>query len=186
MRLLIRACPHTGTRYTAQFLQTIGVDIGHEVKHSAGIITWYIDGYFNEDNYIYLHQVREPLEHISSFMNMDNVQWSYISENSHNYGCYIPRKSDILLRSMQLFYFWNSFLQRNSIFSFPVEEPEAIVAILDLFNISYNKDKLKEAELLPKIGKSLGEKQKLTFDILYDKDKNLAKRIQRQTKKYGY
>lgn len=68
---LIAACPRSGTTYTAEVFQRIGLDVGHEELKSDGCVSW-AHGRHEGIWRCILHQVRHPIKVISS---LRTVKW---------------------------------------------------------------------------------------------------------------
>ena len=183
MKLLIQSCPHSGTRYTHKFLTELGLNIGHERIDRCGSVTWRRDKKhheYNEEEYIYLHQVREPLASIGSFHHLSKDAWKHISLKSK-----IHRYSEILHKSMLLYYRWHKYMEKRSLFTYQVEQITDLVDILDLFKIEYDKDKIEDTINMGRVGQS-SSKTYIGWLDLFMCDEKLAKKILVQSMRYGY
>lgn len=92
-RVLITGFPRSGTQYMALVLQTLGLDVGHEIIESDGAVGWmyahhrsymgreHHPGYGSKSNRLdyewgsIFHQVRHPLDAIGSY--------TWLNDSSH-------------------------------------------------------------------------------------------------------
>lgn len=186
--LYIGSCAKSGTHYVVDFLNCLGIKVRHEYPGIDGIVTWYIfhtpndyPSYLNidMDNSICLHQTREPIATIASIMALDQGSWGYIRR-----AMSMDLGRPILSRSMEYYYQWHKSLE-NCTFGYPVEDIMELVAILDLYKLPYNKEKLSEALELPKSGASFN-KPDLSWNDLFRENWELAGQIKEMAGEYGY
>lgn len=91
MKVLILACPCSGTKFTKGFLRQLGLDFGFEVIRENGGIGWmYVaekdftvfGKYFPKTNFedfdFIFHQVRNPLEVVRTMAVETHPVWEYI------------------------------------------------------------------------------------------------------------
>jgi len=182
-QLWIRGCPHGGTRYTVKFLQTLGVDVGHETGRPQGIVDWRQVITVDEDIGLYLHQTRNPLDTIASFFEFDRNFWKNIYDVKE---IRIYKQGSLLHRSMSYYYLWNYFVEKNSFFSYPVEDIQSLIDILDLFKFPYDKSKKNEALSIGRQGVWKEKDVVLTYDDLFNENEELGKKIYKQAERYGY
>jgi hypothetical protein len=123
--LAITGCGRSGTVYTSKLLQSCGIMVGHEQMARDGIVSWWIAGdYWTpkgeswqevlEFTPIVLHQVRNPLDCISSITTIKPKSWQYI-------GKHIPLTNDVLKNAMAYYLFWNIRAQERACFSYQIE-----------------------------------------------------------------
>lgn len=91
-RLAIIGCGRSGTTYTSKLLQSFGVKVGHEKICDHGISSWCLvpdtslrhigpsSGDLEGLGIPHVHQVRQPLEVISSATTIRKKSWGFISQ----------------------------------------------------------------------------------------------------------
>lgn len=110
--IVITGCPRAGTKYVSELLQ-----LGHEKIGERGISSWVLAAknakaakhgptlheVLNkfEDVQIH-HQVRHPISCIRSITSIGKQAWRFICENSK-----VDINAPVLLRAMQMWYYWN-------------------------------------------------------------------------------
>ncbi len=184
MKLLIRGCAHSGTRYMAKYLNTLGISVGHERVDRGGVVTWYFNDAcknISGEGYVYLQQTRKPLKTIEACQYLSTDSWAHIRTKIN-----IPRGRSFLFSSMNYYYYWNKLIEKNTLFQYCVEETSHILDILDLFKITYKNENVKKAN---KINKKVGHNNKkdrkiLTYEDLYKEDEQLTDKIIKQEQKY--
>lgn len=186
--LYIASCAKSGTHYTTEFLNRLGVRVQHEYPGLDGIVTWYTHHTPNHfphelkldiDNSICLHQTREPLATISSLMRLDDDSWRYIRRAMD-----MDLTRPLLERCMEYFYYWHLELE-DSTFQFQVEEITELLEILDLYKIHYDKSKVNWALETEQLG-ATANKAAITWEDLMNTNEGLAMRIYLKGQKYGY
>ena len=186
--IFIGAAAKSGTHYTTEFLNRLGIRVGHEYPSFDGMVSWYCYGapndypnqyQFNQDECICLHQVREPLTCISSIMRLDDQSWRYIRR-----WMQMDLTRPLLERSMEYYYHWNKNLE-NCTFTYPVEEIEDLIEILDLFDVEYDRTKIDWALQTPRLGLT-NNKIQLTWEDLFNENFFLANCISASAEIYGY
>jgi hypothetical protein len=187
--IYIGSCAKSGTHYTTEFLNRLGIRVGHEYPGLDGIVTWYTHhtprDYPGElkidvDNSICLHQTREPLATISSLLLLDENSWKYIYNafNSDLSGM------SLLKRCMYYYYHWHKELE-DCTFQYRVEEMNELIDILDLFDVFYSKAGLDFAFKTPKLGQS-PPKKGLTWKSLLYASPDYYEKIIEMAENYGY
>lgn len=177
-KLYITGCPKSGTHFTAKLLQSCGLKIGHEITDADGIVSWYNKGVPYENDCIFLHQVRNPLDTISSIR--------YISRQSFgemHRTISFPGPIDILEHSMYAWYHWNLFTEKDCVFTYQLENIEEIFDILDLFGVPYEKINVNS---IPRIGQTEHKLNDITWDKLFYTNKNLTEQIIELAERYEY
>jgi hypothetical protein len=87
-KLLIIGCPRSGTLYTTKGLQKQGYDINHEAHGKDGMVSWTaahkkgIYGRLPKDfrKWEIRHQLRNPLDTVSSFQTISGSTWNWLSQ----------------------------------------------------------------------------------------------------------
>ena len=179
--LLIAAFPRSGTKYTAKILQQVGLDINHEVLRADGSVSWFHILFDEEIKYQHIfHQVRHPLDAISSSQELDDGFIDYMGR-----FVLVPDKKEApgFIRRAHAWLGWNRFISSKAEFCFRVEEMEKILP-----EISYRTGRVFSASLQGLIDFTWWdgpkEYKKITWDDL-EKEK-LAKEIRKEALICGY
>lgn len=192
---LITGCPRSGTSYMAELLNKHSIDVGDEKHAKDGIVScwfavdtkivqpWSLDGnvFSNYKFNTILHQVRHPLECISSCVTaLHNKSWNYFSH-------FVPLNTDNLLyKSMLLWYYWNIKCEEISTWTFKVE---AINDVYEELSLRIGHPRLLKKEVINSLRRnvnSYGAHKKYEWSDLEQIDKSLTYRIKNLGKKYGY
>lgn len=182
MKLLIQSVARSGTHYTTQFLQTLGLKVEHEAIGIDGTVRWQLEPHLPDDDYVFLHQTRHPLDTISSLHFINQESWRYISKVLN-----LEITTPILQRCMIYYHKWHEILDERSVFTYPVEDIMELVNILELFKIPHSQHKLMNALEIPNnINKTPEMKPQVTWGHLYRCDYELAEKIEELAKKYEY
>lgn len=186
--IYIGATAKSGTHYTTEFLNRLGLRIGHEYPSYDGIVTWYTHHspehypdklHINIEEHICLHQTREPLTTINSILKLDMVSWRYI-----RCALQMDLTRPLLDRAMEYYYKWNLNLE-NCTFQYQVEQIEDLIEILDLFDVEYDRSKIDFALKTPRLGQTQ-DKPQLTWKDLYNQNFYYANLIEEKAEIYGY
>jgi len=122
-KILFTGCARSGTKYTAQLMQLLGLDIGHEKMGKDGISSWWfapkshLRSKFTFDTVV--HQVRHPLSQIKSCFQLGDrsgVMWRFIRDHTP-----ITGKESKLLQCAMYFYYWNLEIEKHATFRFKIE-----------------------------------------------------------------
>lgn len=186
LRLLIIGCPRSGTKYAAAYFQKIGHDIGHERVGKDGVSSWmfaatdntYPWGVGKKTDYNFkmiVHQIRHPLQVISSLSTIHNISWKFIAKHIN----LNPELNDIQKR-MKMWIEWNKLCESQTNFRYRIENfDQAVQRICNNLHISYKP---------AKIVKNLNARNHidLSWKQLVDADKQLCKEIISMMSRYGY
>jgi hypothetical protein len=186
--LYIGGTAKSGTHHTTEFLNRLGIRVGHEYPSFDGMVSWYCYGapndypnqyQFNQDECICLHQTREPAACISSIMSLNDSSWRYIRR-----WMQMDLSRPLLQRAMEYYYYWNRNLE-NCTFTYQVEQIQDLIEILDLFDVEYDRTKIDWALETPRLGQT-ANKNTLTWHDLFRQDYTLATAIAVRGQTYGY
>ncbi len=143
MKLRILACARSGTLYTTEVLQAVGLKVEHEFTGEDGTVSCYAVGkppyphlhqnpamqhipHRNEDVYKIpwthtLHQVREPLKVIESvYFVLTEPAWKWYAGKIN-----LPHRSNITYRSMLYWLRWNELCESLASYTYRLENMEA-------------------------------------------------------------
>ena len=191
-KLIIIGCGRSGTTYTSQLLKKNGYDVGHEVIGANGISSWYLVSdkqfhletpgfdFFKNYEFTVVHQVRNPLDSISSMLTAQNYSWDFIDkELSLN-----MRKESILLQSMKYWFYWNKAAQKKAVWTYKIEELDENLSKL----LSIAKFKTKKIKYVDSVSKKTNSRKhrSLSWQDLEDEDLNLTHNIKELAREYGY
>jgi predicted nucleotidyltransferase len=181
--IFIIGCGRSGTSFTSKLFSQNGMEIGHETLGKDGMASWmgtvHSKKELDKGYKLILHQVRNPIDTISSLQTFNDHSWNYIQKHISE----IQNRDSMLEKSMKYWYHWNLLAEQKTNFRYKVEEIESVFPfIIKILNrkIVLNKEGLK------KVNSRKGEFKKVTWSDLksisagyYDKCKYLAQ-------KYGY
>lgn len=205
--IIVTGCGASGTKYTAKFFQTLGIGVPHEILGRDGIVSWYFaPGYrvigspfrsspplrkikettFGRYPYI-VHQVRHPLNVISSIQNANPRSINFISDIMG-----IDFNEEGMLRFFMLYWIhWNRMVEKYSIARIRIENFKN-----DIENVLLLTGKNDSVQFIPKAmdlldtninSKKHGKKYiKRTWIDLLNEDKGLTGEIINLANRYGY
>jgi len=195
--LLVVATIHSGTKYTSQIFQAVGLDIGHEKMGEHGAVgadyAWRKPGYEREmtsgipDNTVTVHQVREPFVTIASLSTIPENFWRNAVHGNTTYyqGIYEgnPLEDSTIIRCMKLWLNWNQTAEKLASYTYRVENmEECFPYILELIGLPTDLP-------FPNISKTTNkheERHQYSERELYNADSHLYNRIKDLARKYGY
>lgn len=200
--VLITGCPRSGTQYIAQVLNNCGLDIGHEVDGAAGIAFWAMASdkglkdkpAANEYQFRHIfHQVRHPLDTISSVNTFSEVCWRFIRSNIPE----ISRRDSKLVRAAKFWYYWNLMAENKAEMTYRVEDIENVFdEMATRLGVQLDKSVLKKVPKNVHSRQSFFKKfisfrryyvKKYTWaDLRKELDPDLYQKIIVMTKRYGY
>jgi hypothetical protein len=122
-KLVVVGCPRSGTGYISKVLQSVGLDVGHEVVGRDGTSDWRLTvGALNGYDPI-LHQVRHPLEVIPSLMTIMPHSWQFMEKHT-SLG---KRTGDPwFMHPARIWLAWNKKASAVASFTYRVEDIETI------------------------------------------------------------
>jgi hypothetical protein len=133
--ILVTGCGRSGTKYTAELLQRVGLDVLHEKMGADGIATWCMavdscdspwgGGRHDLKFKTILHQVRHPLKVIPSLTTFTARSWQFIER-------YVPcpQSDPVILRAAKYWYYWNLEAEKIASWRYRIE---ALPQIFDEF-----------------------------------------------------
>ena len=161
MKLLVLAFPRSGTRYIHTALQGYGLSVGHEYVQEDGVVSW---KHLLEPADIVLHQVRYPLDAITSCHEIRGDSSRYIRKFTH------VQDRDKLLFLTKSYLAWHELIENR--------KPLARYRVEDL---PWPRTEFtNHGSSVPVYG------EPISFEQLWAKDKNLARRLEELTLHYGY
>jgi len=192
-RIAIIGCGRSGTTYTSKLFKKAGYSLGHETLERHGISSWYATpntwrrcfGPAQKElrllNIPRVHQVRHPINAISSVATFKEKSWDYVAR-------YIPIEpgDSVLLRSMKYWYYWNLLAEECSLFTYQVEQINSSLG--ELLRVGgFDRMRFDDA-LLESFPKNVNRRDhgSLTWDNLKTENPELADRIRELSRKYGY
>lgn len=181
--LFIIGCGRSGTSFVSKFFSQNGIYIGHETLGRDGMASWmgavHSKNELEKGYKLILHQVRNPLDTISSLQTFNNHSWDYIQKHIVE----IQNKDSILEKSMKYWYHWNVLAEGKTNLRYKIEEIDYFYPFIAKI---LNKPVVLKKNSLLKVNSRQAEYQKITWSDLksvsvkyYDHCKFLAHR-------YGY
>lgn len=190
--VVIVGCPYSGTRFISKILtHCYGFEIGHESLSAQGIVSWrhthwtrekFFEAGVSEDCVFY-QQVKHPIMAISSFVVLPDVVWEWIADYAEEGGVpWRPDNPHMVIRSMGLWYWWNTMAERISDYTYSIEElPYRWRWFLGNMNAPYRE--------LPLVGPAMNRHEQrpiLSWNTMYDLDPELTDNILEMSRRYGY
>lgn len=192
--IAVTGCGRSGTKYFSVLMKSIGLDIGHEKLEKHGISSWCLvpdsnisvfGPSFSEIEYLdipIVHQIRDPLNTISSTLTFMNSSWNFIQR-------FIPvsKKDSTLLKSMKYWYYWNLLAKKKAIYSYRIEniksEINGLVEIGDFRHIVTIEENMIDAT-----SKKINSRphENLSWKELKDEDEYFASKIYDLAIGFGY
>jgi len=189
---LITGSGRSATKFTSELLKKMGYDYPHETHIGEdGIVSWYatgVDG-LQEVFTSILHQVRNPIDTISSIRTMNN--WKVISKKTVSYTSafyVLPEIKDdnYLKQCMKYWYHWNKLAESVSEWTYKVED---LCECGDIYNEWCSRLKIKQqSEIIKSMPKNIHTRKHdvITIDDLYATDEELTEMIREYSKELGY
>jgi hypothetical protein len=194
--ILIAAVGRSGTHYTAQLLQQMGLDVGHETVGRDGTASWkhittgtfvvrkkwwrrrstYIDG---SGFTTVLHQVRHPLKVIASMQTFGDATWNYMAQFTN-----VRLQQPVLRRAMIGYLEWNRLIEPRAAWRFQIER---LAEQFDTFCHHIGV----EPQPMPSVPQTARDSRvnryaRLAWDDLAREDKRLADELLNLAAAYGY
>lgn len=203
--ILIIGTPSGATHYIAEVLRRCGLDIGHERMRKDGVVdfsgTFWRGGWqpfrqYEEKTGIpfvpqkfdtVLHQVRHPLNVINS--QRFGTAWEEITKYFELANCSFDIQAPIMLRTMQLWYYFHIKGEKTAELTYRVEDIENVFPeICYRIGIKLNGDGLKKVSKNLYQTKSKGDPEYTgwTWTDLMKYYPRLCKSIIKLARKYGY
>ena len=203
--VIIVACPKSATMYIAVLLNKLGLDFGHEarfiyegrvVSARDGRSSWPLgagygvipfDGQPPLDSYenpIILHQVRHPLDTMSSCQKISLKAWDYISQH-------IPLKplteENLPENCLRLWYYWNLKCEELAEWTYRIEALEEVwEEFCRRIGRPWLAEKRSVLRSIPKNINTAKPYRRLTWEELMRRDPGLTEKAMRLAERYGY
>jgi hypothetical protein len=123
-RILIAACPRSGTMTMAHMLQAAKFDIKHEKPGSLGTVDWHEIAHYGRYTTI-VHQVREPLATISSLRLIAPSSCKFIAEHLHKRNYAISDNIDSIAFYVGIYLHWNHLISQHATWRYRIEDISA-------------------------------------------------------------
>lgn len=181
-RFLITGCGRSGTTYITKVLQNNGVPAFHERCDADCAVSWKL--LFEKDRkkhyQVVLHQIRNPLDCISSMTTAGANSWKFIQNRIPE----ISPADPIIVKSAKYWYYWNKRAESISSLSYPIEHLSTYLpAINRLLKIDIKYETLTQISNTTNTRKHCS----ITWEYLRKNlPKELFNNIQAYAKKYGY
>lgn len=193
--LYVIGCGRSGTKYTTALLNQLNIKVCHEKLGPDGEIGWkgllkILDGRVDPTTNVVLHQVRNPLETISSLRTHKNGLLKNVSRHFKTNSS-LNTLEGKLHRCMEYWYEWNLLAEKYAKWTYRIETiSDVIEEICNEAGIPYlNKE-------LPHINSSLNtrktkyfarfQKEPVSWNKLESIDAKLYQQIKDLARKYGY
>ena len=176
--IFIAGAARSGTVYITNVLKALGYDIGHEKDRVDGSVGYHLAVAVPKNC---LHQVRHPLKQIASMK--AHQAWGFMQQVIEIHG--------IGLRGcMEYWLHWNEMIEAFAVWRYRLEDlPNVWDEFLrrighekcEIPNVSKTDNSCYEKNIIEK-----HRYEELTWDDLFNENKELASRILYKVKEYGY
>lgn len=193
-KILVTGCGRSGTQFTWKILNSLGIDVGHEVMRENGTVDWTAVSWeaekLNQFDLI-LHQVRHPLKVIASWHEVSESHpagewaWSFL------YQVLRLQKEMPLLEKLMVYWLqWNlraeKFVSKTyQVEKFMQEVPEIITKTFEL-----PPDAWERIEIPPENTHTTSDRETYRKDLqwghLEEVNSHLAFLIKSLARRYGY
>ena len=189
-KILITGHSRSGTEYTAKRMREAGLDIGHQIPGTDGVVSWLhitsgeaswlpapvIAGRFD----MTFHQTRHPLKVISSAMTETDEAFEYRFKHIGHPGC-----ERSLKWAMWSWLGWNELIEKKADFQFRIEDfDNALPEILEA--AGYKKELKALCDSSVEKNKNTRTHENYNWDDLSGIDPDLTEKIQQKAVAYGY
>lgn len=188
--IAVIGCARSGTTYTSVLLNKLGLVVGNEKMLRDGVVSWeWAAKDFNrirtepgqwltEDDFTILHQIRNPLDNISSAMTLSSSSQAIIVEH-----CKARSEMSKLCKMMAFWVSWNQMCERRAAMTYRIEDLEYGTETYRRFCSAVGVEP-REVKLSKRINSRHHEA--LTWDDLYDESPRWAAEVYAAAGLYGY
>lgn len=127
--LLITGCGRSGTTYISRLLQECGLDIPHEYLGKHGSSSWYMAPDLSKQFQHVFHQVRNPIDVISSWyfhISENHPVWEYI----YHHLPMIQKDEPALAKWAKYWVYWNMIAERRAEWRYRIEDIDKIFPMM--------------------------------------------------------
>lgn len=157
--IVVTGCGRSGTSYITRVFQNLGLKVAHEKWGQRGMASWYIVAGGHYENFlkithnrkvVVLHQVREPLKVVSSFIRRDGIGWitRMVPE--------INAKDNPFIKCAKYWYYWNKMVEskfdvdfRYKVEDVSVKETGVLKKICELVGVEFTDDAFDKIGRIP-------------------------------------
>lgn len=180
-KLVVIGCGRSGTGFSTRLFQELGLDIKHEEMGKDGTSSWpaTLWNHLPQEFEHIFHQVREPLNAISSIQTFVEGSWRFIGRQN-----FFKLTDDKILNSANYWYHWNLLAETRTDFRYRVEDIFDLLPLIcselgmEYKDLSYLKEK--------GINSRKGTFDKLTWGTIKEKNEALYNKIYNMALRYGY
>ena len=196
--LLVTGCGRSGTNYLALVLKQAGHEIFHERLGKDGIVSWTMTvdsispwGPFTEESFQHVfHQVKHPLpvltSWISNLYDLERDEWVFIRQHIPE----IKLDDSLIVHCAKYWYYWNLLAEKKTEWRFRIEDIRKILPeLINRSGLVLDNEALEKAlnEVPSNYNSWYDTSKKITWkELKQDLPRNLYKKIQKMTLRYGY
>lgn len=185
-----------GTAYIAKLLREMGVACGHEAVFSKrgvtatrtlqGDASWLAVPYLGSYRGVVLHQTREPMATINSFVGVHRFSQAIDPKRSISFVAkHFEITGDEVVDAMRWYVEWNERCEPHAVLRYQVEQvPEQIDRILATLGLSVERDRIEQALSAVPTTTNTKTRAALTFEDLPVGP--LRDRLAGVAERYGY
>jgi len=183
-----------GTQYIAELFRLCGVSCGHEMVYRRegvfprvgcrGESSWYAAAYLDDFDGVVLHQVRDPLQTISSLASRQ--MWEPGSAIATFVEDFVELGGDPVEDAIAFYVGWNLLCEKNAQYRYQVERIDDELSIL-LGKVAPRRAHLAP-EVLPRLSKRINSRpRRVTYQSYEQLPGGLARdELLKMAARYGY
>lgn len=198
--IVVVGCGRSGTKYITKVFKRMGIHVGHEAGGPDGVASWYITpglcapkALFKKDipfkrlkatygEFTVIHQVRNPVNCISSAQTFSSASWEYIAQFVD-----IDMTNPLIWRCLQYWECWNAMAEEIAAHRFRVEDlEEHHKELFVACNIQKWDSNIKFIFQNKEENTRKRFYTKYSWEQLVEVDKDLAQKIKERALRYGY
>ena len=189
-KVLITGCARSGTKYITYILNELNFDVRHEFMGIDGIVSWLLADnserppwgpkeYDYKDFDIILHQVRNPINTISSCFTLNKRSMNYINKSLK-----IHNEKQLLEKLAIYWHKWNELAEAKSKWTYCIEN----ISIVYPMFCKYLNVPIKEINFRTEMNTRKNNKKytNILYEQIHQVDESLYHALVNQAKRYGY
>jgi hypothetical protein len=159
--------------------QQAGLDVGHELMGVDGVVDYSLGPRARPNEFVVLHQVRQPIKVIANFTLVQPPTWRRIAQY------YDLIREPVLHRCMQYWLEWNKLVEKKARWTYRIEDIDRVwPKICDEIGIPHCPEAL---EGIPRNQHTkAGKYEPRKWAELESVDSDMTKKIRDLAARYGY
>lgn len=183
-KCVIIGCGRSGTSYISKVLSETGLDIQHETSGVDGSANWYRTPYpriwLKLRHEFIVHQVRNPLNCISSCQTLNEHSWTKINRHIS-----FSSEEPLVLRCAKYWYHWNVMAEPKSDLLIRLENLENdLPALCKVLNVHFDERVLESVS--QKTNTRENNYETVTWEMINEFSPEYHDKCKELALKYGY